>query len=106
MKVTIIGGMDRLENHYQKEAEKRGFELKIFNLPEARMLHRVKGAEALILFTGKVSHEARNKVVAMAKSNNIPLYMCHSSGICALRDCLSCIDREHCPGLTHEGKRS
>lgn len=96
MKITIVGGLDRLANQYQHEAAKRGFDLRVFNLPEVHMLHRIRGSEAVILFTGKVSHEARNKVVSLAKANNIPLYQCHSSGVCALRDCLSCIDRGRC----------
>ncbi len=33
MCIAIIGGMDRLETHYRREADKLGFDLKIFNRP-------------------------------------------------------------------------
>jgi hypothetical protein len=70
MRISVVGGMDRLEPHYRNEVEKLGYELG--------------------LFTGKISHEARNQVVAAAKANNIPLLQCHYCGVCTLRDCLSC----------------
>ena len=77
----------------QGEAEKLGYELRVYNKPESRMVSKIANSEAVVLFTGKVSHEARNQVVAAAKARNIPLFMCHSCGVCSLRDCLACYAR-------------
>ena len=40
---------------------------------------------------GQVSHNARHEVMRAARRHNIPLYQCHSCGICTLRDCLNCL---------------
>jgi hypothetical protein len=91
MRISLVGGMNRLETHYRAEALKRGFDLKVFNSPETNMSAKIAGSEAVVLFTGKVSHEARKHAMAAAKSSDIPVIMCHSSGICAFRDCIDCI---------------
>jgi Uncharacterized protein conserved in bacteria (DUF2325) len=93
MHISVVGGMARLEPHYRKEVEKLGYELRIYNKPESRMASKIANSEVVVLFTGKVSHEARNQVVAAAKGRNIPLIMCHSCGVCSFRDCLACFAR-------------
>jgi hypothetical protein len=94
MHISLVGGMARLESHYRNEAEKLGYELRVYNKPESRMVSKIANSEAVVLFTGKVSHEARNQVVAAAKAHDIPLFMCHSCGVCSLRDCLECFARD------------
>jgi acyl-CoA synthetase (NDP forming) len=98
MKISVVGGMDRLEPHYRNEVEKLGYELRLFNGLESHMAAKIVNSAAVVLFTGKISHEARNQVVAATKANNIPLLQCHSCGVCTLRECLTCFTRD-------EGKR-
>lgn len=91
MSVALIGGMDRLKRHYIWEAERLGIDLRVFNRPEAMMHPRIKGVDAVVVFTNKVSHRAKKEAVRIAKGNRIPILMSHSCGICALRDCLNCL---------------
>ena len=94
MCIALIGGMDRLERHYKSEAEKFGIELKVFNTSAAGIASKVKTADAVVIFTNKVSHRARKEVMSMVRSRNIPVYQYHSCGICTLRDCFNCIDKK------------
>lgn len=89
MNVALIGGMDRLERHYIEEASSCGIDLRVFNTSQARLASKIKTVEALILFTNKVSHRFRNEVIGLARARNIPVFMCHSCGVCSLRNCLS-----------------
>lgn len=56
MCVAVIGGMDRLERHYREEAKRAGIELRVFNRPEVDLGDKLKHVDALLIFTGKVSH--------------------------------------------------
>ncbi|MEI7728686.1 MAG: DUF2325 domain-containing protein [Verrucomicrobiota bacterium] len=91
MRVTLIGGMDRLARHYLKAAQEVGVDLRIFNRPEAGLAQRIHGSQAVVLFTGKVSHQARDLAMGIAKAHAIPVYQYHSCGVCTLRKCLSCL---------------
>lgn len=91
MCVALIGGMDRLERDYQDEAGKAGIQLRVFTKPETNLASKIKNMDAVIIFTNKVSHNAKREAVSAAKSRKIPVYMRHSCGICALRDCLDCL---------------
>ncbi len=89
MCAALIGGMDRLKRHYIAEAEKFGIELKVFNGPEADIASKVRNVDALVIFTNKVSHRAKKEVMNIAKSRNIKVFMCHSCGVCTLRNCFN-----------------
>jgi len=93
MCVAVIGGMDRLERHYRKEAEKFGIELKVFNTSTSGMAATIKTADALVILTNKVSHRARKDVMNAARARNIPVYQYHSCGVCTLRDCFTCLNK-------------
>lgn len=91
MCVALVGGMGRLERHYMNEEERLGIDLRVFNRPEAAMMQKIKNADAVVIFTNKVSHRAKKETMNIAKSRNIPVLMYHSCGICTLRDCLNCL---------------
>jgi len=93
MSITLIGGMDRLERHYIHEAEKFGIELQVFNTSEIGIASKMKNADAVVIFTNKVSHRARKEVMNTARSRNIPVYQYHSCGVCTLRECFNCIHK-------------
>ena len=90
MCVALIGGIDRLEKHYLEEAGRLGMELKIFNKNEGEIGRKLRNVDAMVVFTNKVSHNAKARAVKEARSRNIPVYMHHSCGVCTLRDCLNC----------------
>lgn len=93
MSITLIGGMDRLKRHYIHEAEKFGIELQVFNTSEIGIASKMKNADAVVIFTNKVSHRARKEVMNTARSRNIPVYQYHSCGVCTLRECFNCIHK-------------
>jgi hypothetical protein len=102
MRISLIGGIDRLQKHYREEAEKLGVDLRIFNTSETNLPAKIRHAEAVVIFTSKVSHKARREVMGVALANSIPVFMCHNCGICALRDCLNCV-KGSCPRPEAEG---
>ncbi|KKK86638.1 hypothetical protein LCGC14_2761230 [marine sediment metagenome] len=91
MCVALIGGMKRLEKNYVAEAKKYGINLKVFNVSGPSMSSKLKSVDAVVVFTNKVSHNAKKQAVCVAKSNDIPLYLYHSCGMCTLRECLGCL---------------
>jgi hypothetical protein len=91
MKVTLIGGMNRLQPHYLREAREAGHELRIFSEYETGMDAKMGTTEAVVLFTGKVSHGARNCALEVARHLGIPVIQSHSSGVSSLRTCLGAL---------------
>ena len=91
VRISLVGGIDRLQQHYLQEAASLGIELRIFNKAETGLQAKLGATEAVVLFTGKVSHTARSQVYGAANSRNIPVFQSHNCGVCALRDCLKCV---------------
>lgn len=94
MCVALVGGMDRLEGKYREEARKRGVSLRVFNRARTGMDRSIRRADALVIFTDRVSHRAAREAREAARSAGMPVLMCHSSGICTLRDCLNCLEKQ------------
>ena len=88
MCVTLIGGMDRLKKEYMAAAEQDGHSLKFITRNEPNFVNKIGNPDAMIVFTNKISHEAKRKAVQVARSRNIPLQMVHSCGVSSLRECL------------------
>lgn len=42
MCIALIGGMERLERHYKKEAKRCGVELKVFNIHKAGIHSKIR----------------------------------------------------------------
>lgn len=88
MCAALVGGMDRLKQDYIDTAKTLGVSLKVFTGQERSIKNQLGELDVMILFTGKVSHAARQEVVKHAKANKIPLRMVHSSGVSSLRKCI------------------
>lgn len=99
MCIALVGGMDRLERMYSEEAERFGVKLKVFTKTTKNLGERIGSADAVIVFTNKVSHTSKREVMIEAKKQSIQVMQCHACGICSLRQCLQKI----CPGRTPEG---
>lgn len=91
MSVVLIGGMTRLESNYIKEAKEFGVDLCIFNEIKNNIEAKIKYAEAVIIFTNKISHKARHNAFTAAKKQGVPVFMHHACGVCTLRECLNCV---------------
>ncbi|MBQ9537392.1 MAG: DUF2325 domain-containing protein [Desulfovibrionaceae bacterium] len=88
MSVTLIGGMDRLKREYIAAALEYGHDLKCISRNERNFVDKIGNPDTLIVFTNKISHEAKRKAVQLARSKKIPLRMIHSCGVSSLRECL------------------
>ena len=88
MSVTLIGGMDRLKPEYISTAEALGHDLKCISRNERNFVAKIGNPDALIVFTNKISHEAKRKAQQAARSRNIPIRFVHSCGVSTLRECL------------------
>jgi len=89
--VALIGGIDRLRNHYIELAGKSGISLQFFSRDEVNIGLKIRDIDALVIFTGMISHQARKKVMHVARSRNIPVLMSHSCGVCSLKQCIDCL---------------
>lgn len=89
--IALFGGMDRLRKHYIGEAEKCGINLKVFSNAMSNIGAKIQNLDAVVIFTNKVSHNAKNEVIQVAKARRIPVLMCHSCGICSWRECIECL---------------
>lgn len=88
MCVTLIGGMDRLKAEYTSAAKEQGCDLKCIARNERNFASKIGAPDLLIVFTNKISHEARRKASEVAKNRSIPLRLAHSCGVSTLRECL------------------
>lgn len=88
MCVTLIGGMDRLHPEYMAAAREGGHSLKCISRNECNFVDKLGNPDVLIVFTNKVSHEARRKAMRVARSRKIPIQLVHSCGVSSLRECL------------------
>jgi len=80
--------MDRLHKDYIAAAKEKGHSLKCISRNERNFTDKIGNPDAMIVFTNKISHEAKRKAVQVARSRNIPLQMVHSCGVSSLRECL------------------
>lgn len=85
---TLVGGMDRLKPDYISVARERGHELKCISRNERNFTDKLGNPDAVIVFTNKISHEAKRKAMLAAKTRGIPVRLVHSCGISTLRECL------------------
>ena len=88
MCVTLIGGMDRLKADYIAAARESGCSLRCISRNERNFADKIGSPDAVVIFTNKISHEAKRKAVQHARSRNIPIHLVHSCGISSLRECL------------------
>ncbi len=92
MSIVLVGGMDRLGEQYRKEAVRAGMELYIFSQNDQKIEGRIKCADAVVIFTNKISHHARDKAKKAASRHGVPIFMHHSCGVCTFRECLNCLN--------------
>lgn len=88
MCVTLVGGMDRLKSEYISAARQAGHQLKCVSRNEANFQEKIGNPDTLVVFTNKISHEAKRKAMEAARSQGIPIHFLHSCGVSSLRACM------------------
>ena len=83
--VAVVGGILGLEPEYRRILEQRDLLPRIYNRDSASLIDRIKSTDAIILFTGTVSHKMAEKIRRAAKVGGIPLINLQRSSISALR---------------------
>lgn len=89
MTVAIIGGLDKLNQHYTKLAREENLDIRVFNRYSQDLCKRIDQTDGVILFTNLISHKAARHVYKLARDDRINLVCCHKCSISAVRDCIS-----------------
>lgn len=89
MCIAIIGGMDRLESEYIKNAKKFGITLKVFPQFESTLNKKIGQVDKVIIFTNKVSHKAKREAMQAIRKRNIPVILHHTCGISSFNNILT-----------------
>jgi hypothetical protein len=83
--IAVVGGILGLESQYRRILEENKFFPKIYNRDSAGLVGKIKGTDAIILFTGTVSHKMADKIRKVATLREIPLITVQPSSISALK---------------------
>lgn len=76
MCVTLVGGMDRLHPDYMNAAREAGHDLKCIPGNEKNFFAKIGNPDAVIIFTGKISHEARRKAMLFVRQKKFLSRFC------------------------------
>jgi len=87
--VAVIGGIMALQPQYRRILEESNLHPRIFNQCNLGISGGLKGADAIILFSGTVSHKMAIKARKAAVSCGIPLITVRRSSVSALKRSLS-----------------
>ena len=90
---VLVGGMDRLQPEYIEAAGKMGCRLSCVTRVRKEFESRLGSPNAVIIFTNKISHEAKHKAVQAAKSQGVQVILSHSCGLSSLKKCVGDIVR-------------
>jgi len=89
MTVAIIGGLDRLNQHYSKLAEEENLDIKVFPRYSAGLCKKISQADGVILFTNLISHKAARHVYKLARENKINLVCSHNCSVSSVKECIA-----------------
>lgn len=92
MSIVIIGGNERMEREYKSICKSFGYKSKVFTTMSSKVSKSIGSPEAIVIFTGTVSHKMSKKAEEEAKKKNIPIHRIHSSGKVALEECIKNIN--------------
>ncbi len=94
MSIAIIGGMDRLKRDYRKVGVKYGVDIYHFERCRPRLEKRLGGMDAIVIFTGRTSHNAMKQARSVATAAGARVIMSRACGLSSLGRCLDRIIRE------------
>ncbi|PLX66583.1 MAG: hypothetical protein C0602_10950 [Denitrovibrio sp.] len=73
MKVSVVGGLSRMEKEYKNSFKDIGCKAKVFNTLNSSFEKSVKCSNCVVLLTTCSSHNMANKAKNICKKNDIPL---------------------------------
>lgn len=88
LKIAVIGGIWSLAHTYDREVKKHGHDCLHYNGYCTQLRTGLQRADAIILFTSTVSHQAADMARILSRQCEIPLLCAKGSGISALRRAL------------------
>jgi len=94
-----------LQPQYRRVLEERNLDPRIFNQCSAQIWGGLKGADAIILFSGTVSHKMAIKARKVASSRGIPLITVRRSSVSALKRSISGLSISSLPFIGGEVRR-
>ena len=94
MSIAVIGGMDRLKRDYQKVGVKYGVDIYHFERGRQGLDKRLGKMDAIVIFTGRVSHNAMKQARSAATAGGAHLIMSRACGLSSLGRCLERIIKE------------
>lgn len=94
MGIAVIGGMDRLKRAYQELGVKYGVDIHHFEKDRPRLEKRLCNMDAIVIFTGRTSHNAMKTARSVARARGVPVAMCRACGLSSLAACLDRITKE------------
>lgn len=103
MRVSIVGGLDRLEKEYIKTCEQLGYKARVFNKLSSKFEQSLRCSECVLLMIGLSSHKMADSAKKICKKHNIPFICVEKSSpahlSCAMKefmDCENCAMRTVC----------
>jgi len=89
MSVAVIGGLDRLARIYQLTGKSMGWRVRHFPRKTPSLAKRLASVDAVVLFTGVVSHHLLREVNQTVRQLNIPIAYCSSASATGLKNSLA-----------------
>jgi hypothetical protein len=94
MSIAVIGGMDRLKRDYQKVGVKYGVDIYHFERGRQGLQKRLGRMDAMVIFTGRISHNAMKQARSVATAGGARVIMSRACGLSSLGRCLDRIIKE------------
>lgn len=94
MSIAVIGGMDRLKRDYQQVGVKYGVDIYHFERGRPRLDKRLGKMDAMVIFTGRVSHNVMKQARSVAASGGARVIMSRACGLSSLGRCIDRIIKE------------
>jgi len=88
MCAVLVGDVQWLLKTFDRGGERGPFELKYFCGDEWDLHDNVSGSDVVFMITDQVSHTVRRRVLSLAASNRVSLYMRHSCGAFTIKSCM------------------
>ena len=88
MGAVLVGDVQWLLQTFERGGEGVPFELKYFSGDEWDLHDNVSASDVIVMITDQVSHTVRRRVLSLAASNRVSLYMRHSCGASHIKSCM------------------
>ena len=92
MSFVLAGGHDRVYQEYIKIIKTKGHKIKVFTQLSARFAKNIGLLDAMLIFTGTVSHKMIFNAEREAKRKQIPVVKPHCSSGVALKQSIKKIE--------------